>query len=74
MIKENDFIKKQINEIQQQVNIYENNMGFFKNAKTKNSMMIDLENKIAAEKAKIDDWKKKQQLIKDLLNKTAKLV
>ena len=74
LIKENDFIKKQINEIQQQVNIYENNMGFFKNAKTKNSMMIDLENKIAAEKAKIDDWKKKQQLIKDLLNKTAKLV
>jgi len=71
-MKENDFIKKQMNEIQQQVNVYENNMGFFKNAKTKNSMMIDLENKIATEKAKIDEWKKKQQLVKTFLNKESK--
>ena len=72
LLKENDFIKKQINEIQQQVNVYENNMGFFKNAKTKNSMMIDLENKIAIEKTKIEELKKKQQLVKDILNKIAK--
>lgn len=72
LIRENDFIKKQINEIQQQTNVYENNMGFFKNAKTKNSMMIDLENKIAAEKAKIDEWKKKLNLIKSLLDKDSK--
>jgi hypothetical protein len=74
LLKENDYIKKQVNEIQQQVNVYENNMGFFKNAKTKNSMMIDLENKIAAEKAKIDEWKKKQKLIKTLLDKDSKPV
>ena len=72
LVKENDFIRKQVNEIQQQVNVYENNMGFFKNAKTKNQMMIDLENKIAAEKAKIDEWKKKQKLIRELLDKAAK--
>ena len=72
LLKENDFIRKQMNDIQQQVNVYENNMGFFKNAKTKNSMMIDLENKIAAEKAKIDEWKKKQQLVKTFLNKESK--
>ena len=47
-------------------------MGFFKNAKTKNSMMIDLENKIAIEKTKIEELKKKQQLVKDILNKIAK--
>lgn len=72
--KENDFIKKQINEIQQQVNVYENNMGFFKHAKTKNQMMIDLENKIAEEKTKIDEWKKKQKLIRQLLDKSSKPV
>jgi hypothetical protein len=72
LLKENDFIRKHMNEIQQQVNVYENNMGFFKNAKTKNSMMIDLENKIATEKAKVDEWKKKQQLVKNLLNKESK--
>ena len=70
LVKENDFIRKQVNEIQQQVNVYENNMGFFKNAKTKNQMMIDLENKIAEEKARIDEWKKKQKMIKSLLDKT----
>ncbi|HEX7412623.1 MAG TPA: DUF349 domain-containing protein [Bacteroidia bacterium] len=72
LIRENDFIRKQINEIQQQANVYENNMGFFKNAKTKNQMMIDLENKIAAEKAKIDELKKKQKLVRELLDKAAK--
>ncbi len=73
LMKENDFIRKQMNDIQQQLNVYENNMGFFKNAKTKNSMMIDLENKILAEKAKIDDWKKKQNLVKTFLNIDSKL-
>ncbi|MHB8260504.1 MAG: DUF349 domain-containing protein [Bacteroidia bacterium] len=72
LIRENDFIKKQINEIQQQTNVYENNMGFFKNAKTKNQMMIDLENKIATEKAKIEEWKKKQKLVRALLDKASK--
>ena len=74
LLKENDFIRKQINELQQQVNVYENNMGFFKNAKTKNQMMIDLENKIATEKGRIDAWKKKQKLIKELLDKSSKPV
>ncbi|MBS1647750.1 MAG: DUF349 domain-containing protein [Bacteroidetes bacterium] len=74
LMKENDFIKKQINEIQQQANVYENNMGFFKHAKTKNPMMIELENKIAAEKAKIDDWKKKQALVRSFLEKLSKPV
>ena len=74
LLKENDFIRKQINETQQQVNVYENNMGFFKNAKTKNQMMIDLENKIATEKGRIEAWKKKQKLIKELLDKSSKPV
>lgn len=72
LVKENDFIRKQVNEIQQQCNVYENNMGFFKNAKTKNQMMIDLEDKIAAEKAKIDELKKKQKLVRELLDKVSK--
>ena len=58
MRKENDFIRKQINEIQHHVNTFENNMGNFKSSsKTKSPLMIEMENKIAAEKARVDEWK-----------------
>ncbi len=68
--REIDFIKKQVNEIQAQLNTYENNMGNFKSSsKTKSPMLIEIENKINAEKAKIEDWKKKQKLVKTLLDK-----
>lgn len=71
--KENDFIKKQINEIQHQVNTYENNMGNFKSSsKTKSPMILEMENKIAADKARVEEWKKKQKLVKAALDNFAK--
>ncbi|HXB39305.1 MAG TPA: DUF349 domain-containing protein [Bacteroidia bacterium] len=71
--KENDYIKKQLNDIQHQVNTFENNMGNFKSSsKTKSPLMIEMENKIAAEKAKVDEWKRKQKLVKETMDKLAK--
>lgn len=68
--KENDFIRKQINEIQHHLNTFENNMGNFKSSsKTKSPLMIEMENKIAAEKARVDEWKRKQKLVKEALDK-----
>ncbi len=71
--KENEFIKKQLNDIQHEVTTYENNMGNFKSSsKTKSPMIIEMENKIAAEKAKVEEWKKKQKLVKAALDNVTK--
>jgi hypothetical protein len=65
--KELDFIRKQISEINASIARYENNLGFFKHAKTKNEMMLDIERKIEAEKSKIDEWKSKQKAVSNLM-------
>jgi len=71
--KENDFIRKQVNEIQHQLNTFENNMGNFKSSsKTKSPMIIEMENKIASEKARIEEWKKKQKLVKAAMDKLSR--
>ncbi len=71
--KENDYIKKQLTEIQHQVNTFENNMGNFKSSsKTKSPFLIEIEGKIAAEKAKVDEWKRKQKLVKEVMDKLTK--
>lgn len=61
--KETDFIRKQISELNASIARYENNLGFFKHAKTKNEMMLDIERKIEAEKSKIDELKARQKAI-----------
>jgi len=70
--KENDFIRKQINDIQHQLNTYENNMGNFKSSsKTKSPFIIEIENKIAGEKAKVEEWKAKHKLVKAAMDKVS---
>ncbi|MFL5752038.1 MAG: DUF349 domain-containing protein [Bacteroidia bacterium] len=71
--KEHDHLKKQIDEINSSIRTYENNLGFFKSAKGKSDFMIEAENKIAAEKEKIDDFKKKQKIISEALNSLQKV-
>ncbi len=67
--RELDFIKKQVAELQAHVLTAENNIGNFKSSgKTKSPMLIEIENKINAEKEKIEDWKKKQKMVKVLLD------
>ena len=71
--KEHDFLKKQIDEINNSIRTYDNNLGFFKSSKGKNDFMIEIENKIAVEKEKIDDFKKKQKIIAEALNSLQKV-
>jgi len=72
--KENEFIRKQVNEIQHHLNTFENNMGNFKSSsKTKSPLLIEMENKIAAEKARVEEWKKKQKLVKEAMDRLSKL-
>lgn len=71
--KESEYIKKQLKDIEHAVNTYENNMGNFKSSsKTKSPMIIEMENKVAAEKAKVDEWKRKNNLVKAALDRLAK--
>ncbi|MBC7864422.1 MAG: DUF349 domain-containing protein [Bacteroidia bacterium] len=69
LLREMDHFKKQIEEITGTILNYENNLGFFKHAKTKNAIMLDIEAKIEVEKGRIAEIKKKQNVIKDALKK-----
>jgi hypothetical protein len=58
-----------VDEINKNISTYENNLGFFKHAKTKNQIMLDIEDKIEQEKKRIAEIKKKQTIVKDALRK-----
>ncbi len=66
--KELDYVKKQISNLQHELNTLENNMGFFKFAKTKSAMQVEMESKIESGKSQVGEWKKKQDFVKGLLN------
>jgi hypothetical protein len=68
--KEREFLKKQIDEINGSIRTYENNMGFFKNAKGKNDFMTELENKIDFEKSKLKDFQIRMNLVKETIDST----
>ncbi|MFN6038537.1 MAG: DUF349 domain-containing protein [Bacteroidota bacterium] len=69
LIKESDFLRKQADEINKNINNYENNLGFFKHAKTKNPIMIETEQKILIEKSKLEHIKKKQGHVREQIRK-----
>jgi hypothetical protein len=66
--KEGDYLKKIADEIKGNLLTYENNLGFFKHSKA-NPLMKEFENKIAEEKAKLDEVQAKRKLITEELNK-----
>ena len=69
LVREVDYLKKQSDEILRNIANYENNLGFFKHAKTKNQIMIDTEQKISEEKLKLEQFKKKLNFVKGYLSK-----
>ncbi len=70
LLKESDHLKKLADEINGRVRTYDNNLGFFKSSKGgNNSFMKEIEEKIAAEKAKIAELTAKRKLISEELNK-----
>lgn len=69
LIRESEHFRKQVDEINKSINTYENNLGFFKHAKTKNAIMIEIEEKIVSEKKRLEDIRKKQSAIREALRK-----
>ncbi len=68
--KEADFLKKQIDEVNERIKTYDNNSGFFKtSSKGVNPFLKEIEDKIAAEKQKITDFTDKRKLVIAELNK-----
>jgi len=68
--KESDHLKKMSDEITARIRTYDNNLGFFKSAKgSSNNFMKEIEDKINAEKSKIEELAAKRKLISEELNK-----
>lgn len=67
--KESDYLKKSSDEINARIRTYDNNLGFFKNSKSSNSFMKEIEEKISTEKIKIEEISNKRKLINELLTK-----
>jgi hypothetical protein len=67
--KESDYLKKLSDEITARIRTYDNNLGFFKTSKGNNSFMKEVEDKINAEKAKIEELAAKRKLISAEMNK-----
>lgn len=66
--KEADFLKKQMDEVNNTIRTYENNLGFFKHSKG-NALMKDVEDKISAEKQKLDEIQIKRKKVLEELSK-----
>jgi hypothetical protein len=69
LLKESDHLKKQADEINSRVRTYDNNLGFFKTSKGNNSFITEIEEKVAAEKARIAEITAKRKLISEELNR-----
>jgi hypothetical protein len=69
LLKEGDHFKKLSDEISGRIRTYDNNLGFFKTSKGNNSFMKEIEDKINAEKAKIEELSAKRKLITEAINK-----
>ncbi|MFN8230363.1 MAG: DUF349 domain-containing protein [Bacteroidia bacterium] len=67
--KENDFLRKISDELNGNIRTYENNLGFFKNSKSSNDFVKEIEAKIEIEKQKIAELTAKRKLVSDELTK-----
>lgn len=67
--RESDYLKKQIDEVNSNIKTYENNMLFFKNAKSDNPLFKDVNQKMEAEKQKLSDFTAKRKMVIEEMNK-----
>ncbi|MFO0355519.1 MAG: DUF349 domain-containing protein [Sphingobacteriaceae bacterium] len=67
--KEADLLKKQLDEVNNTIRTYENNLGFFKNAKGGNALLKDVEDKVAFEKQKVEEISAKRKKVIEELTK-----
>ncbi len=67
--READYLKKQMDEVSNNIKTYENNMMFFKNAKSDNPLFKDVNQKMEVEKQKLADFTAKRKMVIDETNK-----
>jgi hypothetical protein len=67
--KESDHLRKQEEEIKGRVRTYDNNLGFFKNSKGGNAFLQEIQDKIAAEKSRMQELNDKRKLVNEEINK-----
>lgn len=72
--KEADFLRKQIDDINNSIRTYENNLGFFKSSKGENPLLKEAADKIANEKQRIEEFQAKRKLVIAELNKLKEAV
>lgn len=63
---EQNFIRKKIDEVHNEIRQLENNLQFFKNADDSNPLVIDVRKNIEKHKESLDVWKNKLKKIKEL--------
>lgn len=66
--READHLKKQIDEVNNSIRQYENNLGFFKNAKSDNPLLKEVNQKIEVEKQKIAEITARRKLVTEEIN------
>lgn len=67
--READYLKKQMDEVSNNIKTYENNMMFFKNAKSDNPLFKDVNQKMEVEKQKLADFTTKRKMVVEEMNK-----
>ena len=67
--KESDYLKKSIDEINSNIRLYDNNLGFFKTSKGSNSFMQEIQDKIEAEKIRINELNAKRKQVNEEMTK-----
>lgn len=67
--KESEHLRKQEEEIKGRVRTYDNNLGFFKNSKSGNTFLQEIQEKIEAEKNRMLEISEKRKLVNEEINK-----
>ena len=64
--KEQSIIKDKINKLQQTINQYENNLGFFRNSKNMGGLLAEVESNLARAHEEMDMLKKKLKMFNEV--------
>ena len=67
--READHLRKQSEEINSRLRTYDNNRGFFKASKGNNTFLQEIENKIQAEKSRMDELSARREMVLDAISR-----
>ena len=67
--RESDHLRKQSDEVAARLRTYDNNRGFFKSSKGENSFLKEIEEKVQAEKDKLDELSQRRRMVQDTIRR-----